>query len=318
MSYEIQEAWDWSIAIYLFLGGLGAAMTTLVVLTNRYVREHKPLVIWGVLGGIVAVNVGTLMLVIHLLDHLAVIYVLNPFVMFIKPDAWISWGVQFLLWMMLTGTLYAWPYIIESPWFRQMPLLGKPLTKLFDWDWSQWLSERCLHFHGLLAWVTMVMGSLTVVYTGLLLQSLPAVALWHNPGVPVLFSISAFSTALAALLIIQYLFIKADDMPLRHQYERADVILIGVEIAVVFLFFQYLLAGSEGGYRSAALLFNDWGWLIGFIGFGLIVPFLMNLKGTLKGWSTPAPVIISATFVLIGGYLLRHYFLYAGVYEYPW
>ena len=57
---------------------------------------------------------------------------------------------------------------------------------------------------------------------------------------------------------------------------------------------------------------------LGFIGFGLIVPFFLELKGVVKGWASRVPIIAASVFVLAGGYLLRHYFMYAGVYAYPW
>jgi hypothetical protein len=38
------------------------------------------------------------------------------------------------------------------------------------------------------------------------------------------------------------------------------------------------------------VLWNDLGWLIGFIGFGLLVPFALELKCVLKGWSTCIPI----------------------------
>ena len=37
----------------------------------------------------------------------------------------------------------------------------------------------------------------------------------------------------------------------------------------------------------------------------------------MRGWRAGAPVVLSSVFVLMGGYLLRHYFLIAGVYAYP-
>jgi formate-dependent nitrite reductase membrane component NrfD len=87
---------------------------------------------------------------------------------------------------------------------------------------------------------------------------------------------------------------------------------------ILFSFFNYTLSGSESGYRSAQLLWGDWGWLIGFIGFGLLVPFMIELKGVTKGWRGRFPTVAAAVLVLMGGYLLRHYFMYAGVYAYPW
>ena len=94
--------------------------------------------------------------------------------------------------------------------------------------------------------------------------------------------------------------------------------LIAAELVILFSFFQYMRAGSESAFHSAQLLWNDWGWLIGFIGFGLIVPFMLELRGVLKGWSTRIPIVTASVLVLMGGYLLRHYFMYTGVYAYPW
>jgi formate-dependent nitrite reductase membrane component NrfD len=70
--------------------------------------------------------------------------------------------------------------------------------------------------------------------------------------------------------------------------------------------------------HSAKMLWNDMGWLIGFIGFGLIVPFFLELRGVLKGWNSHLPIIAASVLVLIGGYLLRHYFMYSAAYAYPW
>jgi formate-dependent nitrite reductase membrane component NrfD len=79
-----------------------------------------------------------------------------------------------------------------------------------------------------------------------------------------------------------------------------------------------MAAGNESAFRSAQLLWQDMGWLIGFIGLGLIVPFLLELKGVIKGWTGRLPIVTASLLVLVGGYLLRHYFMYAGVYAHPW
>ncbi|MBU0655103.1 MAG: polysulfide reductase NrfD [Gammaproteobacteria bacterium] len=318
MSYEMQTAWGLSIAIYLFLGGLGAAVMGVVVITDMFRisnREHPTLVVWGAISSIIFLAVGSGMLFIHLLDHLAVLNVLNPLVLFTKPDAWIAWGTQFIIWMMVWGFFYACPYLRSAKGTRDMPLVGNgakecgPVCKLMG---------LCQKYHRLIGWLTIINAVGTVAYTGLLLQSFPAVALWHNPGLPMLFMVSAFSTALAFILLLQYLVIKEPDQDLRRLFERIDLGLVGLEIALVFFFVNYMLSGSESGLRSVEYLWNSWGWLLGFIGFGLIVPLMLEVgavSGKLRGH---LPVVVAAVLVLIGGFLLRHYTLMAGVYEYPW
>ncbi len=125
---------------------------------------------------------------------------------------------------------------------------------------------------------------------------------------------------MAFLLLVLNLAIKKreEDRPLRVLYERTDLMLIAAELVILFSFFFYLQRGSQSAAISAQLLWNNWGWLIGFIGFGLLVPFFLELKGVIKGWSSPAPIMVASVLVLVGGYLLRYYFMYAGVYAQPW
>jgi formate-dependent nitrite reductase membrane component NrfD len=256
---------------------------------------------------------GSLMLFLHLLDHWAVMHVLNPMILIEKPDAWISWGTQFILWMMVWSIIYTLPYMMETPFWRDMPVVGTLLR------WFSWLGKLSLMFHNLIGWLAILTAVGTVFYTGLLLQSFPAVALWHNPGVPLLFIVSAFSTAMAFLLLVLYLAIKQEeDHELRMLYQRTDVILIGIELLIIFVFFHFTTYGLESARHTAQILWQDMGWIIGFIGFGLIVPFFIEFRGMTKGWNNPTPIILAAVLVLCGGYMLRHYFMYAGAYERPY
>lgn len=313
MFYSTQNLWTWWIAIYLFLGGLGGGAVVASILTNMYLREHKALVLWGNLSAVVMLAIGSLMLFLHLLDHIAVIHVLNPLILFTKPDAWIAWGTQFIVWMIIWSLVYSLPYMQQTPFFRDMPVIGTIL------GWFKWLGDLSLKFHPIIGWLAVICGVGTVFYTGLLLQSFPAVALWHNPGVPLLFIVSAFSTAMAFLLLVLYLVLRREeDHALKVFYERTDVILITVELTIIFVFFHFTTYGVESARSTAQLLWNDKVWIIGFIGLGLLVPFLIEFKGVTKGWKSPAPIILAAFLVLGGGYLLRHYFMYAGVYELPY
>ena len=315
MTYSTQDIWTWWLAAYLYFGGLGAATLSITFLTDMYCRANPRLVLWGAISGVGMLALSSLVLFGHLLHHVAVIYVINPMVLFQEPQAWIAWGTQFILWMMVWGTLYAVPYMRESPAFLRLPLVGALLQTRF----AIWLSGCCQKRRCIVGWLATINGIGTAVYTGLVIQSFPAVALWHNPGVPLLFTVSAFSTAFAYLLIVLYLGKPSEHHELlTRRYELFDLILIATELVILFSFFNYTLSGSESGYRSAQLLWHDMGWLVGFMGLGLIVPFLLNLKGVVKGWSTSIPTIAASVLVLIGGYLLRHYFMYTGVYAYPW
>jgi len=314
--FYTQEIWTWWLALYLYLGGLGAATLTTTFLTDMYIKPHRELVLWGAWSGIIMLGLGSAMLFLHLLDHVAVIHVLNPMVLINQPIAWIAWGTQFIVWMMVWGFLYSLPYMMDSPFFCGIPIVKNILA----WRLVQKIGRSCGRHCRLCGWLATINGIGTVVYTGLVLQSFPAVALWHNPGVPLLFTVSAFSTAMAFLLLVLGLAIKKheEDRALCKFYERTDLMLIAAELVILFSFFFYLQRGSQSAAISAQLLWSDWGWLIGFIGFGLLVPFFIELKGVTKGWRSPSPIMLASVLVLVGGYLLRHYFLYAGVYARPW
>jgi polysulfide reductase chain C len=315
LSYHTQDIWTWWIAVYLFFGGLGAATLSVTFLTDMYLKPHRVLVLWGAWSGVVMLGFGSAMLFGHLLHHVAVIYVLTPLVLFVKPDAWIAWGTQFIIWMMFWGVLYSLPHLQQSTVKKRFRLVRWAL----DLPPVLQVSDMCGRYCKVCGWMATINGIGVAVYTGLLLQSFPAVELWHNPGVPLLFTVSAFSTAMAYLLIVLYVFEhNGEDEDIRKLYERLDLMLIGAELVILFAIMHYLQGGDLNGRKSLAILFSDKGWVVGFLGFGLLVPFALQLLGVLRGWRSAAPVVMSSALVLMGGYLLRHYFMLAGVYAYPW
>ncbi|MBF0562840.1 MAG: polysulfide reductase NrfD [Alphaproteobacteria bacterium] len=315
MSYQTQDIWTTWFAVYLYLGGLGAATLALAIMTNMYIKPHKEIVLWGVLSGVAMLAGGSALLFIHLLNHIAAWHVLVPTAVFNKPDAWIAWGVQFISGMMILGLLYALPTMVASEGLKRFPVVGAILKMGIVVGIANLVDHK---LSKLLGWLAALCGLGTAVYTGLLLQSFPAVALWNNPGVPVLFTVSAFSTALAYLLLVLNVFVqRKEDHGLQSLYERLDLGLIVAEMIIIFSFYNYLRHSSESAMRSADMLFSNAGWIVGFIGFGLVVPFLIELRGLVSHWQSRTPIVLAAVLVLAGGFLLRHYFMFAGVYACP-
>jgi formate-dependent nitrite reductase membrane component NrfD len=146
MFYSTQEVWTWWIAIYLFLGGLGGAAVVASCFTNMHLKEHKALVLWGNISAFIMLSVGSLFLFLHLLDHFAVYHVLNPLIIYYRPEAWIAWGTQFIVWMMVWSMVYTLPYMLETPFWRDMPVVGMILgwfkwlgCSVFEIPWGSWL-----------------------------------------------------------------------------------------------------------------------------------------------------------------------------------
>jgi formate-dependent nitrite reductase membrane component NrfD len=218
---------------------------------------------------------------------------------------------------MVLGLLYAWPLLLEEAWFRRLPVIGPWLSAWFDLPLIRWVGRWAQRLRFPIAWLTTFCGLGTAVYTGLLLRSFPAAALWSNDLVPPLFTVSAFSTALAFQLLVFYAVLRQHG-PLARAYERLDLLLIGAEILLIVLIMAVVLPRSLSGRGSLHILMHSWGWLGGFLLLGLLLPFLLEIRGVLKARHSPAPVLLSAVLVLLGGVLLRHYFLASGVYVFPW
>ena len=94
--------------------------------------------------------------------------------------------------------------------------------------------------------------------------------------------------------------------------------LISAEVVILFAIVLYLQGGDMDGRKSLAILFSDKGWVIGFLGFGLLIPFALKLLGVLEGMALGRANRAVLRSRADGGYLLRHYFMIAGVYAYPW
>ncbi|MDR3390377.1 MAG: polysulfide reductase NrfD [Sulfuriferula sp.] len=316
-SLTTQDRWGVLVAAYLFLGGLGAALIAVSLLSDRYFHADRRLTLWGTLSGEALLGFGSALLLVDLLHPIRVWEILLPWNVLFEPTSWIAWGTQFIVWAMVFGLLYIWPLLLEEPWFRKLPVIGSWLEMWFELPLIRFVGRMVTRFRTPIAWVAILCGAGTAVYTGLLLRSFPAAALWANSLVPPLFTVSAFSTALAYLLLVLYGVLHLHGT-LARWYERLDLMLIGVEIVLISTILFYILPGSASGKASLGLLWHSWGWIVGFLGVGLILPFLLEIKGVFSGWKRSAPMLVTACMVLMGGFLLRHYFLASGVYVFPW
>ncbi|MBF0422490.1 MAG: polysulfide reductase NrfD, partial [Magnetococcales bacterium] len=75
LTFTTQQHWTTWFAVYLFLGGMGAAVVAVSFLTHMYLREEKELVMWGAISGVVMMVVGSGMLFLHLLNKWAIFYI---------------------------------------------------------------------------------------------------------------------------------------------------------------------------------------------------------------------------------------------------
>lgn len=306
--------WGLPVITYLYLAGVGAGMVTVsssVLLRGGgggFGGDHFTLARYGALLGPVPVMLGTVLIVFELgrPDR-----ALNLFKLInLSPMSIGSW---LLTLFMLTSVFYA---LTFAPSF--LPQLKR-------------LSDRLSPVRATLAWINVPMGIGVAVYTGIMLGAMPARPLWNSPILALLFLISAISTGVAAIILARVFFHrKSSDAEVERQFHQSaylltatDVMLIGFELMVIFLFvlFAHLTIGNvkyamavilPGG--EMALMFWLWVVLI-----GLLLPALVELFYVIpkllyhRDYAAPRAVEVTvAVAVLIGGFMLRYIIVIAG------
>lgn len=195
------------------------------------------------------------------------------------------------------------------------------------------LGDARLVWRRRLAWVNVPLGIAVAVYTGVLLGAMPSRPFWNSPVLALLFLMSSLSTGVAAILLARALFqVKrpaadaAEGEGAFHDsgylLAASDVLLIGFELIVVFLFimFAYLTVGDVR-HAVAVILAGDLAtlfWLV-FVVLGLVAPALVELFYVVpkllyhQSYAAPRGVeIIVPLAVLVGGFVLRYVVVVAG------
>ncbi len=177
------------------------------------------------------------------------------------------------------------------------------------------------------AWAMVVLGVGVALYTGILLGAMPARPFWNSPILAMLFLVSALSTGVAVILLGRSVFGKHVDengnvSSDAYLLASSDMLLIGFEILVIFLFIMYshLTIGSVkvaiGVILGGELTVLFW---FGFVFLGLLLPILIELKYVIptllfqKQYEIPRSMeVLVSVLVLIGGFLLRYVVVIAG------
>lgn len=306
--------WGMPVITYLYLAGVGAGMVTVsssVLLRGGgggFGGDHFTLARYGALLGPIPIMLGTALIVFELGRPFRA---LNLFKLInLSPMSIGSW---LLTLFMLTSVFYA---LTFAPSF--LPQLKR-------------LSDRLSPVRATLAWINVPMGIGVAVYTGIMLGAMPARPLWNSPILALLFLVSAISTGVAAIILARVFFHrKSPDAEVERQFHQSaylltatDVMLIGLELMVIFLFvlFAHLTIGNVK-YAMAVILPGGemammfWFWVVLI---GLLLPGLVELAYVIpkllyhRDYAAPKAVEVTvAVAVLIGGFMLRYIIVVAG------
>ncbi|MDR1016143.1 MAG: polysulfide reductase NrfD [Coriobacteriales bacterium] len=321
--------WVWPIAWYLFLGGLGGGTlfaTTMLQTCGHAICEllglgdysgvvaqmFGPALALATFAGVVFLGVGSALLIFELGQWKNFIRV------WIASTSIMKWGATFLVLAMVFG-------------FVEFLFFLPPQWNLFWYQWI-WLRDVCTALAGLF-------GFCVAFYTGCLLGTQKSKPFWNTPLLPVLFTVSAVSTATALVTILVGLWPAIDgETPFALQIanqiaspdyanqvvvmviatvtggitevmHKADAVMVILEIILLLVYIICMRAsGNLTAKRiaqtwisgSKSLLF--WG---GMLIVGLGVPLWLYLS------EVPNAGLIAPVLILASGLLLRFLVLYS-------
>jgi len=308
---EHEFTWGLPVILYLFLAGVGAGAVTVsasILLRSGggHTHRHFKLARYGAYLGPILVPLGTTLIVGELG---------RPFRMFnlfkvinLSPMNIGSW---LLILFIFTSILYAITFLpVFLPWLKGI---------------LHWFRR----YRTALAWTNLPLGIGVALYTGVMLGAMPSRPLWNSPILALLFLVSALSTATAAILLTAALSKQKSDDPDADYHKSAyllsasDLMLIGFELTVIFLFvmFSHLTIGNvkyaiEILLPGGEMAFMFWFWVVTI---GLVIPAILELRYVVpkllyqRSYAAPkmAEITVSA-LVLIGGFMLRYVIVVAG------
>lgn len=251
--------WGWLIAIYLFLGGLGAGAYIVAFAAEKgWLGDAPSLSRFGYYIAAPLVALGAGLLVFDLGQGLRKPWLILG--MFLNFRSVMTWGI----------------YILSA-------FIGVGLLKAF-FVWTNKKAPNIITLAGA------VLGLCTCAYTGLLLAVVEAVPFWNFYLMPVIFVVSALSTGLSLNSILAHLFEKGELKEGRAC--QSHLLLVGTELILLSIFFGVIMSGLKGpiALASAQKILNGslaWAFWGVLIALGLVVPlfaYILNLR-KLKGVS---------------------------------
>jgi formate-dependent nitrite reductase membrane component NrfD len=290
------QAWGWEIPVYLFLGGMAAGVMVLTTLLLARPGARSPALRWLPWAAPLLVTVGMLALFLDV-EHKLFVW---RFYLAFRWTSPMSWGAWILLLVYPVSALLALASLDEAQaeWLAtRLGRLGPPVR-----------AARALALRRLagLRVASLATGAGLGLYTGVLLSTLAARALWSSALLGPIFLVSGLSTGAALLMLFP---VSGEE---RHQLARWDLWAIGVEAVLLGLFLVGLASGTATGQAAAGLLlggrFTAAFWLL-VVGAGLTLPAVLELlEGRRLLRVTPA----APALVLVGGLALRWILVSAG------
>lgn len=285
--------WGLYIASYLFLGGAAGGAFIIGALQDLRNKGTRVAAFAG-FTSFAAIVMGLVFLLIDLGNPTIALNAFNqPFTSVMAFGTWIISGFA------IVSIIYTSFFIGRFPWSK---------------------SVRARKFF---AGLGMILGFVTMYYTGLLLGVIIAKPFWSQALIPVLFTVSGASTGIALVEIAPKLVASRNRPDLEDETKglaSADVLLMGLEtflvVSLLYLLYNSTVASTQAAntWLTGSLSLDFWA---GFVAIGLAIPFLLY-AGVLTVWKRsirPSAIVtaLAGVLVLAGGLVLRYIVLGAGV-----
>jgi formate-dependent nitrite reductase membrane component NrfD len=321
---EHQLMWSWPVYWYLFLAGTGSgaiAVSAFIYLRGpggNFGEGYFTLAKYGALIGPLPVIIGTGFLIFELGRPFRAFNIMtsNFWYTAFNPSP-MNYGGWLLLLVGLVCVLYAMTFF---DWKKYMPKAGGDLLV----RWSDGLRRP-------LAGASAPLAIATAIYTAMLLGAMPSRPLWNSPVLWSLFTVSALSSGIAAILLVNRIFhrpkgdSKKEDQFHNNGYwlTMADMILIIMELVVIALFFMFAYVTVQDASHAIKILLPGgemaplfWTYVI-FI--GLLIPLVFEsffvLLTQYKGGHFRVPYVFEIALplaVILGGFMMRYVIVVGG------
>ncbi len=316
--------WSWPIYGYLFMAGVGAGATAVSAFVylrgaeGNFGARYYEIAKFGALIGPLPVILGTGLLIFELGRPFRAFNIMasNFWFKVINPSP-MNFGGWFLLLFGVIAAVYA---LCFFDWRR---ILGGPLGAKLDSLARSWRTP--------LAGVCAPLAIATAIYTAILLGAMPSRPLWNSPVLWALFTVSALSTGIAAIMLANRFSHRSGRDPQGDQLFHnsgywltiSDAILITLELIIIALFimYAYLTVFNQRYAIEVLLPGGELGTVFwtGVVLVGLVIPLLAEsffvLRKAASGGEFRVPYAVEVALpvaVLIGGFVLRYVIVVGG------
>jgi len=283
---QLQTEWNWLIAVYLFLGGVGAGAYTIAAI-NGFMGESLGLsTTVGLWISFPALAIGSVALLIDLGQPAKAVYA------GMKPGtSWIARGFWIISIFMILSFIH---FLL----LQFGDAAGSGLVKV-------------------ISVVTIGFAVATMAYTGVLLGASKGMPFWNTGIVPVVFVISAVVTGHFTIMLGMILFGDAVEVGAEMTTMAAEAAaFVVLEVLAIVFFLQAAFKRPDSRESAERILAKQY-FVVGYFVLGLAVPLILMLFAYLTateagGVGSLAVVGVGSLLGLIGGLILRQGVLVCG------